>query len=486
MGEHVLGIDVGTQGARVLVCDPHGAAVAHADHPFELEAVPGLPLGWAEQYPEDWWRATTICLRQACQGLREQGLSPEDIAGISLTSTSGTVCLVDGEGRALGSALMYSDRRAGAEAEEANVAGAALTAKLGYRFSASFSLPKLLWLRKHDPERFAAARYLLSPTDYIVGRLTGAWGVSDYNNVLKTGYDLVEGAWPAFIEQLGIPRRLLPEVVAPGTPVGAITAEVAEATGLAAGTPVLAGMTDGCASQVSTGAVAPGQWNSTLGTTLVLKGVSRELLRDPLGRIYCHRHPDGHWLPGGASNTGGDSISRHFAPDDLPRLDALALRHSPTEVIIYPLERPGERFPFVNARAQGFRLGEPASEPELFAAYLEGVGYVERLAYETLASLGAEIAPTIHVAGGATRSAPWLQIRADILNRVLRVPQDSGGAMGAAIIAAGGTLYRGIIPAAREMVRIVAEVLPRPELVAAYADRYQRFCAACRERGYIV
>jgi len=486
MGEYVLGIDVGTQGARVLVCDPRGAVAARADHPFDLEAVPGLPAGWAEQNPADWWQATTLCLRRAVQGLRDRGLSPEAIAGISLTSTSGTVCLADEQGRALGTALMYSDRRAGAEAEEANTAGSALIAKLGYRFSASFSLPKLLWLARHDPARFAAARYLLSPADYIVGCLTGEWGVSDYTNVLKTGYDLVAGAWPAFIEDaLGLPRQRLPRVVAPGTPVGALSDAVAAATGLAAGTPVLAGMTDGCASQVSTGAVAPGQWNSTLGTTLVLKGVSRELLRDPLGRIYCHRHPDGHWLPGGASNTGGECLARHFAAEEFAQLDTQALQHSPTDVIIYPLEKPGERFPFVNPAAQGFRLGEPSSKAELFAAYLEGVGYVERLAYDTLESLGAELGPEVHVAGGATKSAPWVQIRADILGKTLLAPQDSGGAMGAAVIAAGGTLYRGIVPAARAMVRLAAEVRPRPELAAAYDDRYQRFRAACRARGYI-
>lgn len=381
---------------------------------------------------------------------------------------------------------MYNDGRAIAEAEEVNGAGAALTEKLGYRFSASFALPKLLWLLRHDPNRFNAARYFLSPTDFIIGRLTETFGITDYSNALKTGYDLIQERWPDFIEaQLGMSHERLPKVVTPGTVVGVVSSKAAEETGLVAGTPVLAGMTDGCASQVSTGAVAPGQWNSTLGTTLVIKGVTCELLRDPAGRVYCHRHPDGYWLPGGASNTGGEGISRRFGAAQLDALNAQASALAPTDLIVYPLARQGERLPFLKPQARGFVLGEAADEATLYTAYLEGVSYVERLAYEVLESLGAGIGDEIYVAGGTTSSAAWLQIRADILDKALLVPATSSGAMGAAIVAAGGTLYDGIVPAAQAMVRIVRRVEPRPELKAPYDKRYARFCAACREKGYI-
>jgi xylulokinase len=507
-----LGIDVGTNGARALACDDQGEIIAHAEVPFAPRSVPALPPGWFEQWADDWWAATGACLRRVAAVLRQAGHAPTAIQGISVTSTSGTVCLVDVGGEALGSALMYNDGRATAEAEEANRAGAGLADKLGYRFAASFALPKLLWLHRHEPERFRAARYLISPTDFIVGRLTGRFDVSDYGNALKTGYDLIEDCWPDFIEaELGILIARLPKVVAPGTPVGAVTRPAAAETGLAAGTPVLAGMTDGCASQVSTGAVAPGQWNSTLGTTLVIKGVTRALLRDPSGAVYCHRHPDGYWLPGGASNTGCEWVARHF---DLARLDALnaaALTCAPTDLIVYPLTWPGERFPFARPEARGFAVPFPAGgqvqggrqvppdgdlrqdlplpkggdEATRYTAHLEGVGYVERLAYETLAGLGAEVGDAIYVAGGANSSAAWLQIRADILGKTLRVPAAGGGAMGAAIVAASRTAYTGIVPAARAMVRIVHEVEPRPALKAAYAERYARFGAACRERGYL-
>ena len=481
-----LGIDVGTQGARIVVCDSKGYVAAQAENHFPLETVTKLPSGWFEQNPSDWWNATAQALRRVVQLLKDAGKTSQLIQGASVTSTSGTVCMVDANGHSLGPALMYNDGRASVEAQAVQAAGAALAEKLGYRFNASFALPKILWLQRHDPERYAKAARFLSPTDFIIGQLTGHFGVSDYTNVLKTGYDLIEQRWPDFVEsKLGIPRDRLPRVVAPGTLIGEMTGKAAKETGISAKTKVMAGMTDGCASQVASGAGAPGQWNSTIGTTLVIKGVTRDILRDPLGRVYCHLHPDGYWLPGGASNTGGEGMARRFDPVRFDALGAQALKHCPTGLIIYPLARKGERFPFEKPDAEGFILGNAPGEIVLYAAHLEGVGYVERLAYDVLIDLGACVGDEIYAAGGAVHAEAWLQVRADILQKTLHVPANPGGAMGAAIIAAGGTIYKGIVPAAQAMVRIVKSVKPRISMKTPYEERYQRFLAALRERGYI-
>ncbi|MGD2144545.1 MAG: FGGY-family carbohydrate kinase [Anaerolineae bacterium] len=483
---HLLGVDVGTGGARAVVCDPQGEVIAHAEEAFPSEPHHALPSGWFEQHPSGWWTATKRCLRHVIHRIRQDSIEAEAIAGLSITSTSGTACVLDDRGEVLRPALMYSDSRASAEAEEANLVGAALTEKLGYRFSSSFALPKLLWLARHEPERFRRASHFLSPTDFIIGRLSGRFGFTDYTNALKMGYDLIDGRWPEFIESdLGIPREPLPRVVAPGAEVGQVCVQAAEQTGLAVGTPILAGMTDGCASQVSTGAVAPGQWASTLGTTLVVKGVTADLVRDPLGRIYCHRHPDGHWMPGGASNTGGECIARRFSAGNLDRLNAGALDRAPTSLIVYPLVQRGERFPFVKPDAEGFLVGRPADDAELYAAHLEGVAYVERLGYTVLKELGAEIGDELHAAGGATNSRAWLQLRADILGKALLVARTSGGALGAAVIAAGSTVYDGLVRAARAMARISTRVEPRPSLQTPYDERFARFCAICTDRGYL-
>ena len=506
-GDVYLGLDIGTQGVRAVVCavwdddGPRSAILARAAQPFPAgTVVTDLPPGHAEQHPAGWWAAVVACLRQVATQ------TPLDaIRALSVTSTSGTLCLLDDAGDPLVPALMYNDGRSGQEALEVQAAGSELAARLGYRFNASFALAKLLWLARHRPDVLARVRYIAHAADTITGRLSGRYDVTDYSNALKTGYDLAPvsgdrpaGCWPDFIgAALGLPVDRLPQVVAPGTVIGEVTpaAAAAEMTGLRAGTLVVAGMTDGCAAQIASGAVSPGDWNSTLGTTLVLKGVTAQLIRDPQGRIYSHRHPDGYWLPGGASNVGGEILATRFPGADLVSLDAQATQLSPTDLIVYPLARRGERFPFVRADAEGFlvpfglgratRAGDPAV---LYAAYLEGVAYVERLAYETLAGLGATVAGAIRVAGGAAASDVWLQIRADVLGRKLVRPAETGAAMGAAILAAAGASrarFDSLAAAARTMVRIERVVTPRSSLAASYDERYRRFCAACAERGYI-
>jgi xylulokinase len=482
----VLGIDVGTQGARVVACDSQGVVKAQAAEPFALTTLAELPPRWAEQEPEMWWAAVTTCLCRVIADLRRQGHQPSVISALAVTSTSGTILPVDAKGTPLRPALMYNDSRAQAEAEEVQAVGQPLAAALGYRFNASFALAKILWLRKHEPQLFEATHRFIHAADFIVGRLTGEYGLTNLSDALKTGVDLLQERWPDFIEsQLDLPLRQLPAVVRPGTPIALTSSTGAAVTGLPAGRPVLAGMTDGCTSQISTGAVAPGDWNSTLGTTLVIKGVTSELLSDPEGRIYSHRHPDGYWLPGGASNTGGEAIALRFPPEKWEQFNAQALALAPTKAIVYPLVRRGERFPFTRPEAAGFALNPPADEAANYVAHLEGVGYVERLAYEVLAGLGASLGDTIYSAGGATSSRAWSQLRADILGRTLVRPQVTGGAMGAAILAAAGTWYAGLIPAARAMVRLVERVEPRVDQAAAYETRYQQFREACAARGYI-
>lgn len=477
----VFGADVGTQGVRVVACDGLGAVVAQAERPLRM-AADALPEGWVEQPPESWWEALAAALRDATAQLGPRG---GDVAALSIAATSGTIALLDADGDPLRPALMYNDGRATSEADEVNAAAPDLTARLGYRFNASFALPKLLWLLRHEPGALAAARYLAHAGDFLAGRLTGVYDVTDHTQALKTGYDLLGECWPPLIARMGLPIDRLPRVVAPGAPIGAVSARAAAATGLAPGTPVVAGMTDGCAAQVAGGAVAPGQWLSVLGTTLVIKGVTRELLHDTQGRVYCHRHPAGYWLPGGASNTGGHALARRFAGADLAALDTAAERLAPGRAVAYPLERVGERFPFLHPQARGFTLGAPDTPEEEFLACLEGVGYVERLAYDTLAALGAAPEGPIIAMGGGARSRAWLQIRADILGRPLIRPVQTGAAFGAALIAAGATLAPDLITAARRAVRYRPTIEPRGALAGAYDERYARFVAECVRRGYL-
>ncbi len=474
------GIDVGTQGVRVMVADVTGAVVARASAPLSTHTHPD---GRVEQNPTAWWTAACSCLRQVTQTI---GAQTERIAALAVTATSGTICLLDAQGQPLGPAIMYRDQRALAEANELNQCAVELRERLGYRFDASFGLPKLLWLQRHARAELAAARYVAHAADVIVGGLCGDYGTSDWSHALKSGYDLLNLDWPRdLLADLDLPVAKLPRVVAPGTPIGTITPVAALSTGLPRSALVVAGMSDGCAAQIAGGAVQPGQWLSVLGTTMVFKGVSADLPHDPQGRVYAHRHPEGHWLPGAASSTGGAALAARFPNADLAALDAQALLRSPGSAICYPLQGQGERFPFVAPQARGFLSGAAPDDPVAeYTAILEGVAYLERLAYETFRQLGYAVVGPIRAAGGGARSPVWLQLRADILGATLVVPAEVEAAFGAAIIAAGALGYPGLSAATQAMSHLRHEVAPRPD-AERYAVPYQRFLAALEERGLI-
>ncbi|MFQ6132759.1 MAG: FGGY-family carbohydrate kinase [Armatimonadota bacterium] len=479
-----LGLDVGTQSARALVASPSGEVLAQGAEPLR----PGeteLPAGWAEQDAEEWWRAAAAALAEALVGLRQAGHAPADLTALAVDSTSGTIVPVDRQSRPLRPALMYNDNRAVAEAQEVNAAGAELCERLGYRFGPAFALPKLLWLARHEPETLAAAHRVLHAADFLVARLTGRDDLTDTSNALKTGCDLVSRQWPAFMTRsLDIPAELLPELTSPGEPIGEVAASAAAETGLPEGLTVVAGCTDGTAAFIASGAAQPGDVNSNLGTTLVVRSVARDLVRDPLGRIYCHAHPDGLWLPGGASNVGGEILAEEFPQADYADLDRRAAQLVPTELLSYPLARTGERLPFVSATAEGFLVGSPTSQAERYAAHLEGVAFVEKWTYEVLAGLGAEPAASILVTGGGARSDLWLRIRASVLGQALHRPARAESAFGAAVLAASRTHYGSLLEACREMVATEHTVEPVGEWAEPYADSYLALRAECERRGY--
>jgi sugar (pentulose or hexulose) kinase len=482
MGDPVwVGVDVGTQSLRVMVVDALGTPTGQAAR--RLRSHRG-PARIHEQDATSWWRALGEASREALAGA---GTRP--VRGIALCSTSGTVLLTDRQGAALGPALMYDDARAAAEERRAAEAGGALWVSLGYPMQRSWALPKALWLlgQADAGTRAAAGRgdvRLAHSADYLAGRLVGAPVDTDFSHALKTGYDLVAEGWPAdVLDELGLPIAMLPAVVRPGTTLGTVGAAAAEHTGLPAGTPVLAGMTDGCAAQIAAGALEPGCWNSVLGTTLVLKGVTEHRLADPGGAVYSHRHPDGGWLPGGASNVGAGAVAARYSDRELARLDQAAAEHEPAGLVTYPLTSRGERFPFVRPDAEPVMLGSPAGEADRYAALLQGVAFVEKLCYAYLRSLHANVAGRITVTGGGSRSQYWCQLRADILGRPLHRPRQTEPAFGMAVLAAAGT--GSLTGTARRMVRLSGTVDPRPGGPQRFVEPFGRLVDELLRLGYI-
>ncbi|GAA4102511.1 FGGY-family carbohydrate kinase [Actinomadura miaoliensis] len=465
-----LGVDLGTQSVRVLAADASGRVVRRASAPLtgrrEAERH--------EQDPAAWWAAVRDAAREA---LRD--VPPGLVQGVAVCSTSGTVLLADDDGRPLTPGLMYDDGRARAEAAEAQEAGAELWERLGRRIQPSWALPKALWLTRARP----GAR-LLHQADFVNERLVGERVATDSSHALKTGYDLLGERWPGEVfDALGLDATLLPEVVRPGTVLGKVSPSASEETGIPAGTPVVAGMTDGCASQIGSGALRVGHWNSVLGTTLVLKGVTSTLVRDPLGVLYSHRSPDGTWLPGGASSVGAGALT---TDGDLADLDERATRWEPSSAVAYPLVSSGERFPFLAPDAVPFVLGTPADDADRHAALLQGVAFIERLALAYVRRLGAPVDGPLTFTGGAVRSAYWTQLRADVLGRPARVPEHADAALGMAILAAYGTTgAASLADVAEPMVRIRTVVEPRPGVRDRFTAPYHRLLDELERRGWL-
>ena len=477
MEKSFIGIDVGTQGVRAALVSESGRVLAEAGRGFVL-----TPESRQEQSPEEWRLKSWEVMDELMHSLAPD-FDRDSIVGIGVDSTSGTVIPLDKRNKPLHPALMYSDLRSAATGRECTAIAKRFVRSGFTGFGASSGLAKMVWFVHTYPEKAASIGKWVHAADYVVGQLSGNYEVTDYTNALKSGYDVAAYQWPSYLTtQLPLTCDWFQQVVPSGTPIGRLTGELATRWGLHQAQ-VVVGMTDGCASQVASGAVRPGDWNTTIGTTLVIKGVTTNAIHDPAGRLYSHRHPDGYWMPGGASNTGADWVSMDFGTD-LRRLGEEAAQVIPTGQLAWPLKQTGERFPFIAPDAKGF-FPEGLAPAERFAAGMEGVAYIERFAYELITQLSGERPATVYTAGGGSNSDVWLTIRSNVLNLPIYKCREASGAVGAAIAAASKTHYASLTEAAGRMTAVERKIAPQPALVAAYEQTYHRFVDELKKRKYI-
>lgn len=475
---YFIGIDIGTQGARVALMDSRGNIISGAEEPFELDAG-----SREEQSPLLWWEVCHRLLQSVVSEGRKT-IPIDRVKAMAVTSTSGTVIPLGKDMTPLHNAIMYSDPRSADEGKYCREMALKFHGQGYTGFNASSGLSKMLWFLRKFPERVPVISRWIHASDYVTARLCNVWDVTDYTNVLKSGYDVREGYWPSYLfDVLGLREEWLPKVVLSGTPIGALLPDVASTVGLPPSVMVVAGMTDGCASQIASGAVKLGDWNTTIGTTLVIKGVTRNEVRDPLDRIYNHRHPEGYWMPGGAANIGADWVTAGFG-HDLDALNRESARLIPTGQLAYPLLTDGERFPFISPTARGFHP-DGLSRAELFAANMEGVAYVERYAFELIASLSGETVNAVYSAGGGSKSDTWLKIRSNVLGLPIYKMKHVSGAVGAAILAASKTFFSSIVEAGQSMTQIDKEVQPMDDLTSRYNETYREFIRVLKEKGII-
>lgn len=421
-----LGVDVGTSGVRAIAITGRGEAVAEARRPMP---PPVAQDGVLAQDPEIWWQAAVETVRDvAGQAGPDQAVMGR-IASIAVDGTSGTLLLADDAGRPLAPGRMYNDASGAALAPR--IAGIAPPESGAH--GATSPLARLLLLQPQH----GTARHALHQADWIAGRLLGRMGLSDENNALKLGYDPVRRVWPGWLDALGVRRELLPQVVAPGTALGPVTAEAAARLGLAPDCLVVAGTTDGCASFLATGADRIGDAVTALGTTMTLKILGERPVFAPAYGVYSHRLGE-RWLVGGASNTGGQALLRFLSPERMAALTPQLRPDRPTGLRWHPLPGTGERFPVADPALTFAPVPLPEDELTLFQGLLEGIAEVEARAYLLLRELGGPTLLSMRTVGGGAANPGWTAIRASRLGVPMLRPASAEAAYGTALLARQG------------------------------------------------
>ncbi|MFM2431709.1 MAG: hypothetical protein RLZZ511_2922 [Cyanobacteriota bacterium] len=384
MGDYALGIDFGTSGARAIVVDADRQLQAQSQVDFS-----------GPQSPELW--------RSALFDLLSQIPHRHRLGAILINGTSSTVLLADEQGQPLGEALMYNDDRAAGQV----AALRAIAPPHHIVLSATSSLAKLYWLQAQPGT--AAARYCLHQADWLAALLHGQWGVSDYHNALKLGYDVGPCRYPDWLLDLAI-APLLPQVRVPGSAIGPVQAAIAAQFDLPPTCVVCAGTTDSIAAFLASGAAEPGDAVTSLGSTLVLKLLSETRVDDSRYGIYSHRLGD-RWLVGGASNTGGAVLKQWFTPTELKNLSKEILPNQITGLDYYPLLKPGERFPVNDPTLNPCLTPRPDDPVRFLQGLLEAMARIEAQGYSLLQQLGATPLRQVQTAGGGAQNLAWTAVR---------------------------------------------------------------------------
>ncbi|MBQ4289700.1 MAG: xylulokinase [Clostridia bacterium] len=473
-----IGIDLGTSSMKLLAVRENGQICASSRQGYALS----FPrTGWAEQNPEDWWEACRKGLSELCRILPRK-----EIAGIAVGGQMHGLVALDESDRVIRPAILWNDGRTTKEVDYLNdkVGEEILSERTGNIAFAGFTAPKLLWMREHEPERFAKIRKILLPKDYLNHCLCGGYS-TDYSDASGTLLlDVRSKCWSEEMMDLcGIVREQLPVLHESWESVGTVRDETADELGLPRGIPVFAGAGDNAAAAVGTGTVTDGACNLSLGTSGTLFVASDRFRVDPNNALHSFAHADGRYhlmgcmLSAASCNAWlGDTILGEHDPEVLQR-EIRSERLGRNTVWFLPYLM-GERSPVNDASARGAFVGlsMDTSRADLVQAVLEGVSFGLREILDVGRGLGLEIGSAT-LCGGGAKSALWRTILASVLNLRLELPEiEEGPGYGAAMLAMVGCgAYPSVCACAEALVRTKGVTEPDPELAARYAERYQTY-----------
>ncbi|AGB44013.1 pentulose/hexulose kinase [Mesorhizobium australicum WSM2073] len=420
----VVGIDIGTSGARAVAMRRDFFIAAQS-------AVPLDRFGPNPRDPRTWWQA----VQAALAGLLSS-IDRATVRAIAVDGTSGTLLPVDTDGRPLAEPLMYNDK-----VDDGDIL--AIVAREAPETSAAHG-PTSGLAKALRFQRLPGAAAVLHQADWIAGNLSGRFDVSDENNALKTGYDVEARRWPDWVAATGMRMNLLPDVVEPGEVSGTLTTAAAALFGLPRDVVVVAGTTDGCASFLATGATAAGDGVTALGSSLTIKILSDRPISAPRFGIYSHRLGD-TWLAGGASNSGGKVLARHFPLARIIELSTMIDPATETGLDYYPLATSGERFPIADPALPPRLVPRPADDADYLKAMFEGMAAIEALGYRRLGELGAPALTSVRSVGGGAANPAWSAIRQRKLGVAFLPALSDEAAAGAARLALKGANEAGLL-----------------------------------------
>ena len=482
---YVLGIDVGTGGTRALVIDQGGRIIAAATEEHVPFATP--KIGWAEQDPEDWWRAAAIAARKA---LATGNLSPDQIACVGFSGQMHGAVMLDAADKVVRPALIWCDVRTQKQCDE-------LSSKIGSErliqltcnsALTNFTLTKFLWVRENEPENWKRVKSVMLPKDYVRFRLTGerAIDMADASGTLML--DVTNRRWSREVLQaVQIDEALLPRLYESPDVCARISEAGAKATGLKAGTPVVAGAGDQAAGAIGMGIVTPGAVSATIGTSGVVFAATDRPALDPQGRLhtFCHAIP-GRWHVMGVTQSAGlslrwfrDNFGAKTAGDPYESLSAEAATVPPgSEGLLWTPYLMGERTPYLDANARAALVGLTASHTRahVVRAILEGVAYSLKDSFTIFQEMKVPV-KTIRLGGGGARSPLWRQIQADVYDHEVEIVEaEEGAAYGAAILGGvGAKMWPSVDAACEAVVKVTTRVPPNPKAAAMMSENYAAY-----------
>jgi len=488
MPKYVFGIDVGTGGTRAVIANEGGGIVASATEEHTPFASP--ESGWAEQHPEDWWRAARIAI---CNALTKANLRNDQISCAGFSGQMHGAVMLDGAGEVVRPALIWCDLRTEKQCQELNerIGSERLIQLTCNPALANFTLTKLLWVRENEPENWKRIRSVMLPKDYIRFRMTGerATDMADASGTLML--DVAHRRWSSEVLQaVGIDSSMLPALHESPEVCGKISSSGAAATGLAEGTPVVAGAGDQAAGATGMGIVRPGAVSATIGTSGVVFAATDRPALDPQGRLhtFCHAIP-GLWHVMGVTQSAGLSLrwfrDRFFCSQtkhDADSYEQLCAEAASTPAgsdgLLWAPYLMGERTPYLDSNARAALVGLTASHTRahVVRAILEGVAFSLQDTFTIFREMKLPV-NSIRLGGGGARSQLWRQIQADVYGQeVERVEAEEGAAYGAAILAGvGAQIWPSVDTACDAVVTVRDRVLPNPTSTSVMSANYARY-----------